>query len=173
MRRLTMRFGTALLFSTVLSATSAAPARAQGQVEASGNIAYVSSEGINSSQSRIIQGQVYNSIDITRGFGFGFGVGVFVTKNWEVEFLLEDQKSSLEISNPAATRKVANMNVQYYHANLVYNFYDSSVKAGHSFLAVSVRHDTTPVITILDILLARRWPRSDRSASSHPRGVPE
>src|SRR5215813_9074868 len=120
MSRQIRRFGVAGMLSVWLLALAAVPASAQ--IEASFEAGYTESEGINASQSRIVLGQVYNSLDITRGGSFGFTVGGFFTENWEAEFLYSRQFSSLEISDPAPTLKVANQNVDNYHGNLVYNF---------------------------------------------------
>jgi hypothetical protein len=115
-------------FSALLCVGSAVPAHAQGEVEVAVDFGYTSSEGINTSQSHIVQGQVYNSIDITRGPAFGIDIGAYVTSNYELEFLWHRQFSSLEISNPAPTRKVANQDIDNYHGNVVYNFYDKDAK---------------------------------------------
>ncbi|HMF97745.1 MAG TPA: outer membrane beta-barrel protein [Vicinamibacterales bacterium] len=120
MRTQIRRIGVAAMLSVWLLAIAAVPASAQ--IEASFEAGYTESEGINASQSRIVLGSVYNSLDITRGGSFGFTVGGFFTENWEAEFLFNRQFSSLEISDPAPTRKIANQNVDNYHGNLVYNF---------------------------------------------------
>lgn len=99
----------------------AAPARAQ-QFEASFFGGYTASEGIKASSSRVVLGQVYDSLDITSGASFGLTAGAFVGPNWEVEFLWSRQFSTLEISNPAPSRKLADQNVDNYHGNLVYNW---------------------------------------------------
>jgi hypothetical protein len=115
-----LRIGTLAVLSACLVGMSATPARAQ--VEVSFEAGYTSSEGINASESRIILGNVYNSLDITSGGSFGLTAGGFFTEQWEAEFLWHRQMGGLEISNPAPVQKLANQNVDNYHGNLVYNF---------------------------------------------------
>jgi hypothetical protein len=117
-----------LFFLVAFSAASAASSWAQVQAEVGVDFGYTESKGVNASQPHIVAGQTYNSLDITRGPAFGFEVGVYVTENYEVEFLWHRQFSSLEISTPAPTLKVANQNVDNYHGNLVYNFGEHDAK---------------------------------------------
>jgi hypothetical protein len=55
--------------------------------------------------------------------------GAFLGPNWELEFLWHRQFSTLEISDPAPARKLANQNVDNYHGNLVYNWGEPDAKA--------------------------------------------
>ena len=114
------RIGTLSLVTVGLVAASAAPAVAQ--VEVSFEAGYTSSEGINASQSHIVLGQVYNSLDIPGGGSFGLTVGGFFTENWEAEFLWHRQLTSLQASNPSPALKLATQDVDNYHGNIVYNF---------------------------------------------------
>jgi hypothetical protein len=100
---------------------AAKPARAQ-QIEASIQAGYTASEGINATTSRVLFGQIYNSLDITSGGSWGFTVGAFFGENIELEFLYNRQFSTLEASNPAPNLKLANQNVDNYHGNFVYNW---------------------------------------------------
>jgi hypothetical protein len=102
-------------------ATAVLPASAQ-QIEASFFGGYTASEGINFSQSRPLLGQTYNSLDITSGGNIGLTAGVYIGPNFEVEFLWNRQFSAFEISNPAPTKRLASMNVDNYHGNVVYNW---------------------------------------------------
>src|SRR6185295_8492350 len=114
------RIATLGLVAVCLMAASAVPVVAQ--VEVSVEAGYTSSEGINASQSHIVLGQVYNSLDIPGGGSFGLTVGGFFTENWEAEFLWHRQLTSLQASNPSPALKLATQDVDNYHGNIVYNF---------------------------------------------------
>jgi opacity protein-like surface antigen len=113
-----------LTLATAAMTAAAVPARAQA-VEMSFEAGYTTSEGITASQPRPILGNVYNSLDITSGSALGFTIGAFVTPHVELEFLYHRQSSSLEISDPAPSRKLASQDVENYHGNVVYNWGES------------------------------------------------
>ena len=117
------RLGTGLL-AVAAGAALATPAHAQ-QLEGSVFYGYTLSEGIDASQSRIILGGVYNSLDIKSGNGWGFTFGGFVGERVELEFLYAQQFSSLEISDPAPSVTFADMKVVNYQGNVVYNWGES------------------------------------------------
>jgi len=117
------RVGTGLV-AVAAAATLATPAHAQ-QLEGSVFYGYTLSEGVDLSQSRVILGGIYNSLDITSGNGWGFTFGGFVGHNVELEFLYAHQSSSLEISDPAPSVKFADTAVNNYQGNIVYNWGES------------------------------------------------
>lgn len=119
--------------TTLFIVGAAVPARAQA-VEMSFEAGYTASEGITASQSRIIFGQVYNQLDLTSGAAFGFTIGAFVTPHAEVEFLYHRQASTLSISDPAPSRKLASQDIENYHGNFVYNWGESGSAARPFFL---------------------------------------
>jgi opacity protein-like surface antigen len=98
----------------------AAPARAQG-FEASVFGGYTFSEGVEASETRIINGEIYDSLDITSGGQWGFTVGYLFTENAGLEFLYNRQFSTLEASG-TRTVELAELSVDNYHFNFVYNF---------------------------------------------------
>jgi opacity protein-like surface antigen len=109
------------------SAAAAAPASAQ-RIEASVNGGGTLSEGFNATQPRIVFGQVFNSLDITSGTSLAVTAGVFVTAGLEVEFLWGRQFSTFQASNPAPNFKIANVDVDNFHGNIVYNWGESDAR---------------------------------------------
>ena len=105
-----------------------AQAQDQPRVEVSFETGYTASEGIATSSARVINGQVYNDVDIKSGGNFGFTAGFFVTPNAEVEFLWNRQFSQFDISNPAPSVLLADVNVDNFFGNFVYNWGASDAK---------------------------------------------
>jgi len=97
------------------------PAAAQA-AEASVLFGYTLSEGITAQSTRIINGNFYNDADPKSSFSWGFTVGFFVSPNAEVEFLYDRQITTLNAANPGPSLDLADMNVDNYHANFVYNW---------------------------------------------------
>ena len=122
MRRITVGFGVA-----ALAIASAGTARAQ-QVEGSVNFGYTFSEGVNASQSQVINGKVYNSLDITSSGSFGFTIGAYIGDQAEIEFLFDRQFSTLQASNPAPAIQLSDMSVDNYHGVFSYNAGDKDSK---------------------------------------------
>lgn len=116
-----------MVAALALLAISAVPARAQ-RLEASIEGGYTFSEGIAASEVRIINGIVYDSLDIVSGGSWGFTFGVFVTPNAEIEFLYNRQFSSFEANGPTVKTKLADANVDNYHFNFVYNFGEGNIR---------------------------------------------
>jgi opacity protein-like surface antigen len=106
---------------TVMACSMALAAPAVAQVEVGVEGGYSISEGITASTSRIIQGQVYSKLDVKSGPTWGLNAGVYIGPNYEVEFLYHRQFGEFEISEPAPTKKLAKLDVDSYHWNLVYN----------------------------------------------------
>jgi opacity protein-like surface antigen len=109
-----------MLAAGVLMLAMAAPARAQG-FEASVFGGYTFSEGVEASENRIINGEIYDSLDVKSGGQWGFTVGYLFTPNAELEFLYNRQFSSFEASG-TTTVELADVSVDNYHFNFVYNF---------------------------------------------------
>jgi opacity protein-like surface antigen len=105
-----------------------AQAQSQPRVEVAFETGYTASEGIATSSARVIGGQVYNDLDIKSGGNFGFTAGVFLTTNAEVEFLWNRQFSQFDASNPAPSVLLADVSVDNYHGNFVYNWFESDAK---------------------------------------------
>jgi hypothetical protein len=120
MRSQVRDIATVTLLSVCSLALTAAPVAAQ--VEVSIEAGYSGSEGINASENKVLLGQQYKSLDLTSGSSFGFTVGGFLTDNWELEFLWHRQFSTMEASNPAPSKTLANQNIDNYHGDLVYNW---------------------------------------------------
>jgi len=124
-----MLIGRVVIVAAVAAAGSIV-ARAQDspRVEVAFETGYTSSEGIKASQPRIIGGQVYNDLDITSGGNFGLTFGVFVTPNAEIEFLWNRQFSTFNANNPSPEVELADVNVDNFHGNFVYNWSDGAAK---------------------------------------------
>jgi len=111
-----------IIVAVALVATGSVAAYAQPQVEIAVETGYTASEGIKASTSRIINGQIYNDLDITSGGNIGFTVGVLFTDNAEVEFLWNRQFSSFSAGNPAPSVDLADLSVDNFFGNFVYNW---------------------------------------------------
>ena len=110
-----------ILVAGTLFGMLAAPAHAQ-KIEASITGGYTFSEGVGASETRIINGQIFDSLDITSGGSWGFTVGYYITPRAEVEFLYSRQFSTFEASGPSSSVELADMSIDNYHGNFVYNF---------------------------------------------------
>jgi len=119
-----------IVAAAALVAIGAVSARAQDppRVEIAFETGYTASEGIATSSARVIGGQVYNDLDVKSGGNFGFTAGVFLTENAEVEFLWNRQFSQFDASNPAPSVLLADVNVDNFHGNFVYNWFASDAK---------------------------------------------
>jgi hypothetical protein len=100
------------------------PAQAQG-FEASVFGGSTTSEGIEATETRVIGGVAYNNLDIVSGGSWGFTAGGFVTPNVELEFLWSRQFSSFEANGPSSKIKLADVSVDNFHGNFVYNWGES------------------------------------------------
>lgn len=119
-----------------LVALMAAPALAQSRVEVSGTIGWTFSDGVTLTNSVPVNGATYNRVDPKDSMSFGFTFGVFVTPQAEVEFLWNRQASKLEVTGTGA-KLSANMNVDNYHGNFIYNFGASDAVA-RPFLFIGI-----------------------------------
>jgi hypothetical protein len=74
-------------------------------------------------------GQLYDQVEPTDSMSWGFTLGVFLNRNFEVEFIVDRQPSTLEVSG-TRTVEVDSLSLGNYHATLAYNFgnRDSSVR---------------------------------------------
>jgi hypothetical protein len=107
---------------TAIVASAASTAWAQSRVETSFNFGYTPSEGVAASEPRLIGGQLYDKVDPTSGASWNFTFGVFVTSNVEVEFLYSRQESTFQADGNAGQLKLADLSLNNYHGNFVYNF---------------------------------------------------
>ena len=119
-----------VIVGAAVVAAGAIVARAQDspRVEVAVETGYTASEGIKASQSRVIGGQIYNDLDIKSGGNFGLTFGVFVTPNAEIEFLWNRQFSTFNANNPSPEIEPADVNVDNFHGNFVYNWADGAAK---------------------------------------------
>jgi opacity protein-like surface antigen len=110
----------------VVMVLAAAPS-ALAQVEVSGNIGYVSSDGVTSDGILAGDGNIYDEVNPVSGLGYHFTLGVMAGEQFEVGFLWGRQQSELEVGG-TNTVTVGDMNVDNYHGYFQYNFGDSSSK---------------------------------------------
>ncbi len=103
-----------------------APLAAQ-RVEVSFSGGYTASEGINI-DDRVILGDVYNKAGVNSGGSFSFAGGVYVTPQVIIEFQYARQMSKLTAEGPAVKLDAAELNVDNYHVNFVYNWGESDAK---------------------------------------------
>jgi len=76
-----------------------------------------------------VDGNLYNRVDPADSMSWGFTLGVFLNRNFEVEFIFDSQRTTLEASG-TRTVEVDSLDVGNYHGALAYNFGsgDSSVR---------------------------------------------
>ncbi len=110
----------------VVMVLAAAPS-ALAQVEVSGNIGYVSSEGVTTDGILAGDGNIYDEISPVSGLGYHFTFGVMAGEQFEVGFLWGRQQSELEVGGTNAVT-IGDMNIDNYHGYFQYNFGDSSSK---------------------------------------------
>jgi opacity protein-like surface antigen len=129
MHKQTATFVGRIVAAAAFVAVGVIQVRAQDpRVEVSFETGYTASEGIQTSSARVIGGQVYNDVDIKSGGNFGFTAGFFITPNAEVEFLWNRQFSNFEASNPAPSVQLADLSVDNYFGNFVYNWGEGDTK---------------------------------------------
>jgi hypothetical protein len=123
---------------TALAAVSAlvlsTPAWAQEhRIEVSGLAGYTLSDGVSANGSiRGGDGNIYNRLDPKDSFSWGFTLGYHFNEEWELEFLYDQQQSTLTAGG-TTTRDIGDFKVKNYHGVFSYNFGmgDSAV---HPFL---------------------------------------
>lgn len=119
---MTMRVGV-LIVGCVLVASTASAQR----LEASFNVGYSASEGLESDQ-RPLLGQLYDTLAVDSGASINFTFGVFFTEQLEGEFLWSRQNSRLQGDGPAGKLPLSELAVYNYMGNLVYNFGGSDAR---------------------------------------------
>ena len=112
-----------LIVGSALLALSSAPAFAQGRAEVSGNVGWTFSDGVSFSQGipSVANGGIYTRADPKDSVSYSLTFGFYVNHQVEVEFLWNHQPTKLEVTGTGPTL-TANMNVDNYHGNIVYNF---------------------------------------------------
>jgi opacity protein-like surface antigen len=91
------------------------------KVEASFNVGYSASEGIDSDQ-RLILGQVYDKLAVDSGSSFNFTIGALIGPQFQVDFLWGRQNSRLQADGPSGILPFSELAVYSYMGNFVYNF---------------------------------------------------
>jgi outer membrane protein W len=93
------------------------------RVEIGGNIGWTFSDGVTF-DGLAVNGNVFNEVAPKDAVSYGFNLGVFATENVEVEFAWSRQDSKLEALGSTEV-EVADLNVDNYMGNVVYNFGES------------------------------------------------
>lgn len=113
-----------LLIAVVLLLCSAPAALGQeNKVEVTPFFGYTFSEGVGT-QNIDIGNTIYNRVDPTSGMSYGVSVGFFATENVELEFTWAQQDSKLQGKGPSVKTEFADLTINNYHFNLVYNMGD-------------------------------------------------
>lgn len=157
-----------IIVAAALVAGASVSAYAQAQVEIAVETGYTASEGIKAGETRIINGQAYNDLDITSGGNIGFTVGVLFTDNAEVEFLWNRQFSSFSAGNPSPSVNLADVSVDNFFGNFVYNWGVREAKVRPFILAgIGATHyapgdpaplgGTNPSLTSIDSATKFAW----------------
>jgi hypothetical protein len=98
--------------------------------EGSGRVGWTFSDGVSaSSPVTASDGNLYDRVDPVDSMSWGFTLGVFLNRKYEVEFIFDRQRTTLEASG-TRTVEVDSLDVSNYHGALAYNFgtEDSSMR---------------------------------------------
>jgi hypothetical protein len=98
--------------------------------EGSGRVGWTFADGVSaSSPVTASDGNIYNRVDPADSMSWGFTLGMFLTRSFEVEFIFDRQRTTLEASG-TRTVEVDSLDIGNYHGSLAYNFgrEDSSVR---------------------------------------------
>jgi hypothetical protein len=98
--------------------------------EGSGRVGWTFADGVSAaSPVTASDGNIYNRIDPADSMSWGFTLGMFLSRNLEVEFIFDRQRTTLEASG-TKTVEVDSLDIGNYHGSLAYNFgrEDSSVR---------------------------------------------
>ena len=98
--------------------------------EGSGRVGWTFADGVSAtSPVTASDGNIYNRVDPADSMSWGFTLGVFLNRNFEVEFIFDRQRTTLEASG-TKTVEVDSLDIGNYHGALAYNFGsgDSSVR---------------------------------------------
>jgi hypothetical protein len=66
-------------------------------------------------------GNIYNQVEPTDSMSWGFTLGMFLNKHLEVEFIVDRQPTTLEVSG-TRTVEIDSLDIGNYHGTLAYNF---------------------------------------------------
>src|SRR5262245_1003442 len=89
--------------------------------EISGNVGWTFSDGVTGNGILAGDGNVYNEINPKDSFSWGLTLGFFFTENSELEFIYDQQQSTLEAKG-TTTREIGDFNIKNYHGVYAYNF---------------------------------------------------
>ncbi len=98
--------------------------------EGSARVGWTFADGVGATTPvKASDGNTYDRVDPADSMSWGFTLGVFLTRRFEVEFILDRQPTTLEVSGTTTT-EVDSVNIGNYHLALAYNFgnRDSSVR---------------------------------------------
>ena len=104
----------------------AAPLSAQ-RFEVSFNAGYTTAEGVKF-DPRLINGILYDEVDVKDGGSFSLTAGFFATPNAQIEFMYARQSSEFVARGAATELVVSDLNIDNYHVNFVYNWGESDAK---------------------------------------------
>jgi opacity protein-like surface antigen len=110
-------------FSAAMLLAYATPVLAQ-RFEFSVSGGYTTSEGV-SVTDRALLGFVFTDVQVKSGSSFNFTGGVYVSEASLIEFLYARQSSLLTAEGVGADLDVSDLNVDSYHVNFVYHWFDA------------------------------------------------
>jgi outer membrane protein W len=132
----------------VLGALLAPAAWAQDErFEIGGNAGWTASDGVSSAGAGIIagDGNLYNRIDPKDSFSWGLSIGYFFNENSQLEFIYDQQVSTLEASGTATT-EIDDFTIKNYHGVYSYHFGETDATA-RPFIFVGAGATSYPGLT--------------------------
>ena len=117
----------------------AAPLSAQ-RFEVSFNAGYTTAEGVKF-DPKLAGGVLWDEVDVKDGGSFSLTAGFYATPNAQIEFLYARQSSKLTARGAAQEADIADLNVDNYHVNFVYNWGESDAKLRpYAFVGLGATH---------------------------------
>ena len=108
----------------------AAPSWAQDhRIEVSGLAGWTFSDGVTGDGVLAADGNVYNEIGPKDSFNWGLTIAYNFTDNYALEFMYDQQLSTLEVAGTRTT-EIGDFKVATYHGAFVYNAGDSTTAKG-------------------------------------------
>jgi hypothetical protein len=111
----------------VLAAASAAWAQ-EPKIELGVLFGYSLSDGVSGDPFLAPNGKTYDRADPKDGMSFALSGGVLAGPNAEVGFMWRRQISTFQLTGPAASTDVGDLNIDGYHGFFAYNFGDAEAK---------------------------------------------
>jgi outer membrane protein with beta-barrel domain len=115
------------------------------RVEIGGVAGYTASDGVSGQSILAGDGNLYNRIDPKDSFSWGLSIGYLLNENSELEFLYDQQMSTLQASG-TTTKDIGDFSIKGYHGVYAYNFGETDAKA-RPFLFIGAGATSYPGIS--------------------------